>query len=894
MKNSGDMGSREIKQLNMDEVLESMAPERLILTVNRRLSLEIRTQFNRIQFDKGHQAWESANSLAWSDWIHDMFQQLVDHGLSENILLTSHQTQAVWEQIIRSDRHVSFLQPASVARMAMNAWTLIHSWEIGQDKLACSATSESERFLSWSKEFRALCLRNNWIDQALVPSIVAQALSEARVKPTEEIILAGFDEMTPQQERFVYLLEDIGCQVMQMQPADKPASAYRFQATDITQELETAAGWAILRLKLNSDARIGIVIPQLVKLRSQVDTIFKRALHPKALLQNVDDSHTAYNISLGTPLSQCPLVMDAFLILNFANGELTCGDLSRLLRSPFIFGSSQESASRASLDAYIRKSVGERTISIDTLIRKTREFNACPILLDSLEAFRRKLDHLPTKQSPQQWTDEFQALLSAVGWSRHEQMSSDEFQQVERFNDTKAAFQMLGQVQASVGLYGAISSLHNIAQETLFQPQGSDAPIQILGILETAGLELDHLWVVGMSDDAWPAAASPNPLLPISIQRSLGLPHASPQRELDYAVEITKRLLSSAGEVVFSHSETDGKNQLRMSPLVAHIDLKSESELGVEAISDLSHTGFGSAELEEVVDNCAPQLPVGTALSGGSRLLADQSACPFRAFANHRLGATVIEDPVSGVDARTKGVMAHQILQMVWEQVQDHDRLMTMDDSELRQLVEQEVSKEISKVRLDHPKTFVPKFVEIEQKRVSGLILAWLEFERLREPFKVVSLEQRQSVDIGGLQLDVIADRIDELSDKSQLIIDYKTKKRQDLSCNGWLEPRIEEPQLPLYATTTAANITGVFLAGVNSASMGFKGVSEEDGVVPGIKAFHDDWASLKAEWKQSLELLAQEILQGRAEVMPKDSNKDCTYCPLPALCRIHEWGEES
>lgn len=887
------MGSREIKQIDMDAVLESMAPERLILTVNRRLSLEIRTQFNRIQLDKGHQAWESANSLAWSDWIHDMFQQLVDHGLSDRILLTSHQTQAVWEQIIRCDRRVSFLQPASVSRMSMDAWTLIHSWEIGQDKLSYASTSESERFLSWSKEFSTRCLRNNWIDQAIVPNIVAQSLAETCITLPSEIILAGFDEITPQQERLVDLLADMGCQVMQMQPAEKPASAHRFQAADITQELETAAGWAIQRLRINSDARVGIVIPQLVKLRSQVDTIFKRSLHPKAILQNVEESHKAYNISLGTPLSQCPLVMDAFLILNFADGEISCGDLSRLLRSPFIFGSSQENASRASLDAYIRKSVGERTISLDTLIRKTREFNACPILIDALEAFRRKLDHLPTKQSPQQWTDEFQALLSAVGWSRHEQMNSDEFQQLERLNETMTAFQMLGQVQASVTLHEAIGSLHNIAQETLFQPHGSDAPIQILGILETAGLELDHLWLMGMSDDAWPAAAAPNPLLPISIQRSLGLPHASPQRELEYAETITRRLLSSAGEVVVSHSETDGKNQLRVSPLVAHIDTKSGDELGVVAISDLSHIGFGSAELEEVVDNSAPQLPVGTHLSGGSRLLADQSACPFRAFANHRLGATVIEEPVSGVDARTKGIITHQILQKVWEQIEGHDRLTAMDDSELRQLVEQEVSKEISKIRSDRPKTFVPRFVDIEQQRVSGLILAWLEFERLREPFKVVSLEQKQSVDIGGLQLNVIADRIDELSDHSQLIIDYKTKKRQDLSCKGWLEPRIEEPQLPLYATTTAANITGVFLAGVNRASMGFKGVSEEAGVVPDIKAFPDDWDSLKAEWKQSLELLAQEILQGRAEVMPKDSNKDCTYCPLPALFRIHEWGEE-
>ncbi len=889
------MGSRTIEQIDMDGVLETiMAPESLVLTVNRRLSLEIRDQYNRRQLHLGRQVWESPNTLSWPDWIQGLFHELVDHGLSDLTLLTSHQTQAVWEQIICADRSVSFLQPASIARMAMNAWTLIQSWEIDQDKLTYASSSETARFLSWSNEFQAGCRRNNWIDHSLVPDTVAQAMRTGSLKAPREITLAGFDEFTPQQERLIDLLQDMGCQISCLIPAGKSISAHRFQAADITRELETAAGWAIQRLKINSEARIAIVIPQLVKLRSQVDRVFKRALQPKVIVQDVADSPKPYNISLGTPLNQCPLVMDAFLILGFASGELSSGDLSRLVRSPLLAGSTEERESRASLDAYIRKNVGERTITIDTLIRKTREFNACPILLTALEAFRRRLDHLPTRQSPQKWTDEFQALLNAIGWGRHEEMNSDEFQQVDCFNQTMTTFQMLGQVQLYMGLHGAIGALNNIAQETLFQPKGSDAQIQILGILETAGLAFDHLWVVGMSDDTWPAPASPNPLLPISIQRSLDLPHASPQRELEYATAITQRILSSAGEVVVSHAETDGNNQLRVSPLVADLPEISVDDLGVAQISDLSRVGFGSAELDELVDDHAPKIPAGTHLSGGSRLLADHSACPFRAFANHRLGATMIEDPVSGMDARTRGIITHRILQMVWEQIKGHDTLVAMEDSALRQLVAAEVSKELSKIRSDRPTTFVPRFVEIEQQRVTELIVAWLELERLRAPFKIVSLEHKQTVEIGGLQIDVIADRIDELNDEAQLIIDYKTKKRKELSCNGWFEQRIEEPQLPLYATTSSANISGVFLAGVNMASMGFKGVSDEAGVLPGTKAFPEDWNSLKAEWKQSLELLAQEILAGRAEVMPKDSNKDCTYCPLPALCRIHEWGDES
>ncbi len=899
------MGGSDKNLIGIGDALEAGSQGAIILTVNRRLSLEIRAQYNREQLMQGRQVWESINAISWSDWMQGLFQDLVDLGLSDLMLLTQHQTNMLWEQIIRhTDKGNLILSPAGSAKIANKAWMLVQLWAIPAEQLSAAATGETERFLSWTDEFRGICQRKKWIDQALVSDLISQSFSESDLKHPAEIILAGFDEITPQQQRILDLLQDKGCKISHLVSADTSASVRRFQAVDIIQELKTAAGWAIDRLRQNSEARIGIVVPQLDKLRIRVETVFKRCLYPKSILPDIDDVQQAYNISLGMPLNQCPLVVDAFLILHFASGELSCGDLSQLLRSPFIFGSSQERARRARLDAYIRNRIGERTVSLNTLIRQTGSFNqddnACPVLLISLQNFRRRLDQMPSRQSPQQWTEEFQSLLHAMGWGRHENMNSYEYQQIERFNETMTAFQMLGQVQHTMDLHDAIDRLHSIAQETRFQTQGSAAPIQIVGTLEASGLGFDHLWVVGLSDDCWPPAASPNPLLPIAIQRKLGLPHASPQRELEYASAITQRLLSGAGEVVVSHAETDGVNRLRVSPLVVHLPLVTSDELDIAQVVDISRIGFGSTELEKLVDNDAPPLPDGTHLPGGSRLLADQSACPFRAYANHRLGASAIEDPVSGMDARTRGIMTHRVLQGVWQQIGDQERLLTIEHAELRQLVTEVVSQVLSGIRSRRPETFAPRFIEIEQERVTELILEWLQLERQRVPFTVKSMEQRERVSLAGLEMDIVADRIDRLDDGTNLIIDYKTGK--NISYAGWFEQRMEEPQLPLYATTNTANISGVFLAGINMANLRFRGVSEQDGVVPGVKGFsktkeavdYAGWDGLKAEWKQRLELLAQEVLEGRAKVMPKDIGRDCAYCPLPALCRIHEWEEES
>ena len=146
-------------------------------------------------------------------------------------------------------------------------------------------------------------------------------------------------------------------------------------------------------------------------------------------------------------------------------------------------------------------------------------------------------------------------------------------------------------------LQEATGHLHTIAADTPFHVQGgSDAPIQVVGILEAAGLNFDHLWVIGLSDDVWPEPAMPNPLLPITLQRRLGLPHASPQRELEYATTITGRVLSAAEEVIVSHANTDGKSELRYYPDQPRLQRTGcLSKAGARAPAPGARTGFRPA-----------------------------------------------------------------------------------------------------------------------------------------------------------------------------------------------------------------------------------------------------------------------------------------------------------
>jgi hypothetical protein len=77
----------------------------------------------------------------------------------------------------------------------------------------------------------------------------------------------------------------------------------------------------------------------------------------------------AFNISLGAPLAECPLVADALQILELCGGESPFEHASRIVRSPFIAGGELEREARARLDARLRKRCAP-AVKLDALRRQ--------------------------------------------------------------------------------------------------------------------------------------------------------------------------------------------------------------------------------------------------------------------------------------------------------------------------------------------------------------------------------------------------------------------------------------------------------------------------------------------------------------------------------------------
>ncbi len=86
-----------------------------------------------------------------------------------------------------------------------------------------------------------------------------------------------------------------------------------------------------------------------------------------------------------------------------------------------------------------------------------------------------------------------------------------------------------------MNLAQVIDWLGQQAANSRFQVEDEGAPVQVMGMLEAAGLRFDHLWIMGLDDEALPSPANPSPFLPVSLQRQHRLPHSSSERELEFA-----------------------------------------------------------------------------------------------------------------------------------------------------------------------------------------------------------------------------------------------------------------------------------------------------------------------------------------------------------------------
>ncbi len=872
-----------------------------VLTPNRRLALHLKREFDALQLAAGRTIWPTPDILPWTAWLERSYEDALhsEFGGDLPLLLSSAQELALWEEAIRgSDLAGTLLSPAPAAAQCREAWKLVHGWRLKARLLNAEANDDGKAFIEWAERYERACARGPYSDAAQLADVVAPLIRHLSSTKSGALVVYGFDIMTPQQRECMDALVEAGVSIREVRPEKREGRATRIGFTAAREEIQACARWARIRLEENPAARIGIVVPDFAQCREMVRRSFFAEMQPNHALPGVVGREPPFNISLGIALSAYPLVHDALLLLELAGRKTEFASASRLVRSPYLGGADVEMAARARLDAVLRRRASLR-VSLDGLLKLTAAKSAPRAAelvqrLTQLAEFRRS--DLFGPKLPSDWAKAISQALSIGGFPGDRGLDSTEYQTLKKWHDVVAGFATLDRVAGRMGYTQACARLSRMVADTLFQPEAEDVPIQILGALESNHLQFDHLWVTGLTEDVWPIPLRPNPFVPVRLQREAGIPEANPATALELDRSITQSWLGAAGEVVLSYPQREEDRELLPSPLIGSTAETRPAEFRLPAHVGLRDMINLAAHVENLPDFRAPPLVAATAHQGGTTVFKDQAACPFRAFARHRLGAESLAAPLPGLDAMDRGTLLHAVLAAVWKSLRDKAQLDSITDEDMEKLLDICATEAVAKVRQWRHEALSGRFAELEKARLVGLARSWLLFEKQRADFDVVLVEQKRPMTFGGVTVNVTLDRMDELASRGRAILDYKTGTA---SVSAWLGPRPDEPQVPLYALGSGEDVAAAAFAVIKAGKAEFKGVARENDLLPGVRTIseqrsaaarqYESWDALLAGWRTELDQLGHGFASGDARVDPKRGDDTCKFCDLHALCRINE-----
>jgi ATP-dependent helicase/nuclease subunit B len=763
---------------------------------------------------------------------------------------------------------------------------------------------------------------------ATVASLVSR-LPSAPPKGTA-VVGSGFLTLPPRLRRFVTPLEQGGSEA-----ATVPSVVI---ASDELNELERIAEWCKRQVERKPDARILVALPGAPGNRERLATLIRQAVSPREWFGAVSDGAPASTVGAasvdslviiegGAPLSRMPSIARALETLTWLGGS--AGDfeaVSAWLRSPY--WQTPEAVSRARLDLWLR----ERQRMHFNLNDLVVALGAAPsVLAPAAREIAARVSKAAMKlgqgsASPRDWSERFRSALEVFGWPGERGRTSGEQQTVVRFHELLDEFGQLASATRSISRDNAIQWFTELASRTAFRPADDDGVVTISSVLAAPVVRYDAIWIAGLHAEAFPQPVQPDPFIPLAAQVAAGVPAASAGGRLAEARALVSSWRAGADELVLSAPARAEDLELLPSPLLA--EWLSEAPRASQPRPSSAGPGQGSrapgasasiwlpvrihreGQLETFEDAVGVRWPIERPLPSGTRSLELQNQCPFRAYAELRLGSRPLDAPEPGIAADLRGQLLHAALQKLWQILRDYNGLATLSDAQLEALIDRSVEEAADETLRTRPSRKArPAASSIAQgdlfgdpqqspalarecRRAKRLIRTLCALERDRSPFRVENTELEQTLTLMGAHLNVRIDRVDVLESGGRAILDYKSGRR---ATADWYGERPSHPQLLAYLAALGDDVVAMATVNVTAREVRFDGIASKPELLPKVKGVEaafgtdpaDAWPARREEWLSRVQQLAAGFLAGGAAVDPKPGA--CDYCHVASVCRISD-----
>ncbi len=880
----------------------------LVLTVNNRLKRHLEFTDAEARKNAGQTIWPTAPIFPFNHWLKETYQS----AWPDKWILSALQSQTLWESILESDPEFIKLDPLSLkgaAKDSAKAYSLLHQFEILVTEKSFSGTEESRAFFRWKTAYEAALTAQDAIDSGQVMNRVSRMIASGEIMLPEKIILAGFDEINPALNSWIKAVEKTGNPVQYFSEANdsnSPATpkengqinVRRFN--DTKTEVIQCTRW--IRSQYKQGHRIGIVATRLEEVKNSLERELMAELAPESIFP-WDQTQLPFNVSLGQPLIQEPMFPPVLTFLASPTRPVPIQELLQVVRSPFLVPEHDDENVADELETrLIRRKIQDASIEV---IRKltqpasgktqktSRQYKNIKTLLAKWLEFQQNKKY-QSRKLPSEWARIFAKILFSIGWpAKLRQLNAREIQaylewesRLDELSSLDPILRNISRVDAAQYLFSMVANPTRPFQEQTTE----DSPIQLMGLLESSGQAFDSLWVMGCDADILPEPLRPNPFIPTGLQRKLEMPYASPERQCRFARNIITRLVKSSNNIVFSYSIFKDKEPKRVSPLLSDF-------AEADATSEISHRikdRIPTHTMEAFTDNVSIPIPQSAlpTIQGGFRILKNQGECPFRAFSIHRLLADRYQVAETDFDQMDRGNIIHLALELIWKSLQSRAHLEQLTSAGTLEELIRKVLQDIM-AREEYSRLFKTQsqFKTLEVERLTQLISSWLKIELDRSDFKVVALERKDKFNFEGLTINYRADRIDQLPDGQQILIDYKSGK---VVPKAWFKEPIRDPQLPLYATHL--NPDAIALAQIKKGEMKIHTTAAETFPLDGLTTANfqkdtgcENWDQLRAHWDRQLRTQARNFIEGEMEISPVENETTCRNCHHASLCRVEE-----
>ena len=897
------------------------------ITANSRLSAAIK---QRALLSSGNRVIETPVVMTLGQWWQTwQTSALLSGELTAGVLpkkvLNGFEAQWLWEKLLQevldkrlkvdaSDfanddsiqaESIALLNIHTTAKQLYQAWLLCTEW-LPEDWQNDSMVSDETLLF---KEVLQLYLKRleakGWQDDALLSKQrLAWLFNDGIGKKQlpKRFCLHGFDDLSPNIKQWQSAVETLGCLVENDAKAvneniQLPANGLScYGAQDLFDEVQQVASWAIqtlakqLQTKPFEQIKLAIVAPNVAEYKTALSQCLDEQLYLNGLSnlasQTVKNNPQAklYNLSLGESLSAVPLIENAWQTLNlFFQPEKTTPyqSWSQWLISPYTLG---DFSKRQQADSKFRR-LQWANIHWPKLIETSAASSLPKPLAEAMQSWLIKSkEHSKSSVSLSEFVDQAWLLLETLGWPGNRTLQSEEFQQKTAFENALIEFSKLAEIGGKQSYAKWLGLFKRYLTELVHQPQSvGHQPIQIMGMLEAGGQGFDALWIMGLTNEAWPRMPSPNPFVPMHLQRKFHLPRSDANRELIYALQISQRLVNSAAQVVWSYPKQTGEATLLPSSVLPTELVQSDivKPYIAQPYKTLAESIFGLRDSQNGLlweeDFNGAEIPVGSQSPGGTGILQAQSQCPLMAYVDYRLGAKYglqqVEDSLQNTN---QGTLIHEVLEHFWKETKTHVALLSLTEEQETERLKTHIANAFESLH----DSLAKGILAVEQARVLELCLQWLELEKQRNSFSVVETEKTHLITLAGIDFKVIIDRVDEVEGQA-VILDYKTGKA---SINRLHETPLAAPQLAVYLLAVTEDVGGIGYALLHSDDgVKISAIVEEEAVLHKNRSiqvfaklaekedgdyFETTWTDFLDSLKQQVIELAEQIQQGQAQMV--------------------------